>query len=79
MEDTTDAWLSTEQAGREVGMSSEWIRRQITAGRLSAFVFVTGNRRTFRIARRDWSAFLSAYRGRADDPRFTDESSVLPD
>src|SRR5450759_3256361 len=42
-------FLSTEQAGARVGMSGEWARRQIVAGRLRATAFDTGRRRTYRI------------------------------
>lgn len=68
-----DDWLSTEDAARQVGMTAEWVRKQIGAGRLVAYVWATGSRRTYRIRRADWSTFLAAYRGRADDPRFRNE------
>jgi excisionase family DNA binding protein len=73
MDATHRAWLSTEEAAREVGMTSEWVRKQIGAGRLVAYVWATGERRTYRIRRADWSSFLTAYSGRADDPRLRDE------
>jgi len=58
--DTTD-WMSTDQAAAEVGMTAEWVRRQIAAGRLDAVAYATGRRRTFRIRRSDWTRFLEAY------------------
>lgn len=55
------AWLSTEEAAARVGMTAEWVRRQINAGRLRATVWETGARRTYRIQERDWVAFLGSY------------------
>lgn len=66
--DRSTAWLSTEQAGAKVGMTGEWVRRQIVAGRLRATAFDTGRRRTYRIRSDDWAAFLAHYTGRTDDP-----------
>ena len=66
--DKSTAWLSTEQAGANVGMTGEWVRRQIGAGRLRATAFDTGRRRTYRIRADDWAAFLGRYSGRTDDP-----------
>jgi len=61
-------WLSTEQAGTLVGMTGEWVRRQIVAGRLRATVYATGRRRTYRIRFDDWQAFLGRHSGCTDDP-----------
>jgi excisionase family DNA binding protein len=68
-----DPFLSSEEAARQIGMSPEWVRRQVRDGRLRARVFVTGERSTIRI-RRSWLAdFLSAYSydsiGADDEPR----------
>ncbi len=60
-------WLSTEEAARRVGMTGEWVRRQILAGRLSATAFETGRRRTYRIRSDDWARFLARYSTRTDD------------
>jgi len=60
--------MTTQQAGSLVGMSAEWTRQQIVAGRLRATAFSTGNRRTFRIRSDDWAAFLLKYTTRTDDP-----------
>lgn len=54
-------WLSTEQAGASVGMSSQWVRRQIADGRLRAYVYRTGSRSTYRIHVDDWRRFLEKY------------------
>lgn len=59
-------WLSTEQAGASVGLSSQWVRRQIAAGRLRAYAYVTGSRRTYRIRVDDWQRFLATYQRRTD-------------
>jgi len=61
-------WLSTETAASTVGMTAEWVRRQILAGRLPATAFDTGRRRTYRIRSDDWAIFLSDYTRRTDDP-----------
>ena len=54
-------WLSTEQAAHDLGMSPEWVRRQIKAGRLRATMFRTGRRPTYRIEKRDLRDFLLRY------------------
>jgi hypothetical protein len=68
MADRVIRWLGTEEAGASIGMSAQWVRQQIEAGRLSAYVFSTGGRRTYRIRTDDWSRFLVRYRRRTDDP-----------
>lgn len=55
-------------AAVRVGMTAEWVRRQIVLKRLRATAFETGKRRTYRINERDWSAFLARYTTRTDDP-----------
>lgn len=56
------AWLSTEDAARELGcVSARWVRSQIEDGRLDALVLATGRRPTYRIARHDWDRFVSTY------------------
>jgi len=59
--DRPPEWLSTEQVARQIGMSPEWVRRQILAGRLRATVFKTGRRPTYRIDKRDLQDFLSRF------------------
>ncbi len=61
-------WLSADQAGARVGMTGEWVRRQIVAGRLRATVYTTGRRRTYRIRLDDWKAFLSDFSRGTDRP-----------
>ena len=68
MADPSRIWLSTEEAAESVGMTSQWVREQIEAGRLRAYVFETGRRRTYRIRLDDWRHFLMRYRHRTDDP-----------
>ena len=55
MDRDTERWLGTEEVGRRLGMSSEWVRRQVIAGRLRAVVYRTtpGSRSIYRI-RADW-------------------------
>lgn len=60
-------WLSTEQAGASVGMSSAWVRKQIDAGRLRATILSTGSRPTYRIAVSDWRDFRSRFVRRTKD------------
>ena len=62
------AWLTTEQAAVEVGMTAEWIRHQIRVLRLPATVWDFGGRRTYRIRVDDWRRFLARYSSRTDDP-----------
>ena len=68
MADRVTRWIGTQEAGASIGMSSQWVRRQIEAGRLSAYVYKTGSRHTYRIRTDDWSRFLLRYRQRTDDP-----------
>lgn len=56
-------WLTTEEAAARVGMTSEWVRRQIAAGRLPATVWRTGSRPTYRLRAADWEAFVARYAG----------------
>ncbi len=51
-------WLSTEDAAREIGMSSWWIRERIEEGSLRAVAVSSGHRMVYRIAARDWSHFV---------------------
>ena len=62
-----DDWLTPEAAGRSCGMSAQWAREQIQAGRLVATAWVTGRRVSYRIRREDWHAFLARYGRRTDD------------
>lgn len=64
------AWLSTEQAALQVGMTAEWVRYQIACKRLTATVWDFGGRRTYRILVDDWRAFHARYSSRTDDPEW---------
>jgi Helix-turn-helix domain len=43
-------WLSTQEVATRLGMSSEWVRRQVLAGRLKAVVYRTTSRAVYRIS-----------------------------
>lgn len=54
--------MTTEQAAAQVGMSPEWVRKQIRAQRLRATVLRIGaGRPTYRIAVEDWRVFRRRY------------------
>jgi excisionase family DNA binding protein len=57
----SDEWLSTQRIADELGVTSEWVRRQILAGRLQARRFDTGDRSFYRIRRADLETFLDRY------------------
>ena len=59
-------YLNPERAGASVGMSAEWVRKQISTQRLPATVFLVGGRVTYRIRDDDWAAFLRAHTRRTD-------------
>lgn len=61
-------WAGSQEWGHSIGMSAEWVRQQIQAGRLKATAFSTGKRRTYRIRSDDWADFLAKYAQRTDDP-----------
>lgn len=67
---TSDRWLSTSDAARDIGVSDWWIRERIESGLLPANVVSTGARRIFRIAASDWATFRARFVGSATDPRF---------
>jgi excisionase family DNA binding protein len=54
-------WYSTQQVAQVVGMTSQWVRRQIDAGRLNARYFEGAGRRTYRIHRTDLRDFLRRF------------------
>jgi hypothetical protein len=56
-----EQWLSTEELAREIGMSPDWVRRQVAAGRLAARVWDVGKRSTIRIRRRDADDFIRRF------------------
>ena len=51
-------WMGTEDAARELGMTPDWVRDQIRAGRLKARTWQTGRRSTIRIRRVDLDDFI---------------------
>ena len=62
-----DRWMSTEDVARETGMSPDWVRRQIAAGRLKANIWRVGKRPTIRIRRKDFDTFRSGFSVDSDD------------
>lgn len=54
-------WYSTNQVAQTVGMTAQWVRRQIDAGRLNARYFDGAGRRTYRIHRSDLREFQRRY------------------
>lgn len=62
-------WLSTEQAGAQIGMTGEFVRLAIIQGRLRATAFA-GKRRTCRIRSDHWAEFLAQYTSQTDDPNW---------
>ncbi len=67
MTNNANQWMSTEDVAREAGMTTEWVRRQIQAGRLIARVWLTGGRSTYRIRRGDWLLFRARFSRRSTD------------
>ena len=61
-------WLTVEDVARAAGMTPKWVREQIHARRLVATVWMTGERRTYRISEQDWHAFQRGYSQRTSDP-----------
>jgi hypothetical protein len=62
-------WMSPGDAGRTVGMGSQWVRRQIEAGRLQATAWTVGGRVTYRIRVDDWEAFRARFSRSAEELR----------
>ena len=58
---TTDKFLGTEEASQQLGMSPEWVRRQVQAGRLRARVFTAGGRPTYRFRQSAIDEYLEAF------------------
>ena len=74
----TENWMSTEQVARQVGMTPEWVRRQIVAGRLRARVFHTGDRPTYRIREADFHRFMRQWSVRTDSPDWEEFTGGSP-
>ena len=58
---TPERFLGTEEVSQQLGMSPEWVRRQVQAGRLRARVFTIGGRPTYRFQQSAIDAFLANY------------------
>jgi hypothetical protein len=66
----TPKFLSTQECGVRLGMSSEWIRRQILAGRLHAVAYRTTSRPVYRVTESSLAAFRLQFSG---------DAALLPD
>lgn len=71
-------WLSTEQIADRVGMTAEWVRRQVLAGRLRAVVFRTGTRATYRVREGDLRDFMDTWSVTKDRPEWEDFLAGVP-
>jgi hypothetical protein len=78
MDARTGRWLSTEQIAERIGMTGEWVRRQVLAGRLKAVVFRTASRATYRVRETDLREFLSKWSVTHDRPEWEDFRTGLP-
>jgi len=78
MNPATERWLSTEQIAERVGMTGEWVRRQVIAGRLVALVFRTGSRSTYRISEAELSRFMNEWSVKTDSPEWEGFDPSLP-
>ena len=58
-------WLSTQEVATRLGMSSEWVRRQVLAGRLKAVVYRTTSRSVYRISETSLADFRRRFSGEA--------------
>lgn len=54
-------WISTEEVAQELGMTREWVRQQIKAGRLVATYYAINGRRTYRVHRHEYKRFVIRY------------------
>lgn len=58
---TTDRYLGSEEVSQQLGMSPEWVRRQVLAGRLAGRIFTIGGRPTYRFTQNAIDEFLARY------------------
>jgi len=58
---TPERYLGSEEVSRQLGMSPEWVRRQVQAGRLRARVFTIGGRPTYRFTQPAVDEFLARF------------------
>lgn len=73
MNDDSD-FLSTSEIARQAGMSLDWVRKQIQAGRLTATAWKVHGRRYYRVRSADWELFAARYSADAVDEDFGDDS-----
>jgi len=60
------AWLSTQQCGALIGMTTEFVRGEIRDGRLPACRLCRdGKRPAYRVRAEDFDAYLARYWSRA--------------
>lgn len=59
--DSDDEWLPTSEIAGQLGVTAEWVRRQIVARRLAARRYETGERAFYRVRRADLDDFLARY------------------
>jgi excisionase family DNA binding protein len=59
--------MTAADAAAELGYSARWVRHQIELGRLKAYAFTAGKRRTLRIRREDLEDFRNLYVRDASD------------
>lgn len=62
---TDPKFLSTQEVALRLGMSSEWVRRQILAGRLQAVAYRTTSRAVYRVSESSLVAFRRQFSGDA--------------
>lgn len=58
---TPERYLGSDEVSQQIGMSPEWVRRQVQAGRLRARVFTAGGRPTYRFTQSAVDAFLARF------------------
>ncbi len=58
---TRERYLGSDEVSLQIGMSPEWVRRQVQAGRLRARVFTIGGRPTYRFTQSAVDAFLARF------------------
>jgi hypothetical protein len=56
-----DDWLGTEEVARELGMSQNWVRRQVREGRLPEWQWAVAGRKTLRYQWCDVEDFRRRY------------------
>jgi hypothetical protein len=59
--------MSTDEVGRILGFSSEYVRRQCVSGRMPCTVYRTGSRSIYRITAEGLAEFRRRYSGSPDE------------